>query len=104
MLLELEHSRGWAVGHLLSSAIILDCNVNLVRHGALLPFLMLPSALATEVYQLPVDPSGSCGFGNSLLALLERAGEVATKKRQQLLEEALVKSAKGAKGHKPSMQ
>ena len=48
--LELEHSRGWAVGHLLSSAIMLDCNVKLDRHGSLLPSMALPSALATEAY------------------------------------------------------
>ena len=37
MLLELEHSRGRAVGHLLSSTITLDCNIKLVRCGSLLP-------------------------------------------------------------------
>ena len=50
MLLELEHSRGRAVSHMLSSAITLDCNVKLVRHDSILPSLTLPSALATEAY------------------------------------------------------
>ena len=48
--------------------------------GALLPPLILPSALATEAYQLPFDPSGSSVFGDSLPALLERAGEVAAQR------------------------
>ena len=61
-LLELECSRGRAVGHLLSSVITLDCNVKLVRHSSVLPSLMLPSALATEAYQLPFNPAGSCVF------------------------------------------
>ena len=62
---------------------------------------MLPSALATEAYQLLFDPMGSSVFGNSLLALLERAGEVATQRRQQSLEEALVKLEKGGQGPEP---
>ena len=80
-LLELEHSRGRAVSHLLSSAIMMDCNIKLIHHGALLPSIMLPSALATEAYQLPFDPSGLNVFGDALPALLEKAGEVATQKR-----------------------
>ena len=100
-LLELERSRGQAVGHLLSSAITLDCNDKLVRHGSLLPSMALPSALATEAYQLPFDPAGSSMFDMSLPALLERAGEVAAQRRQQSLEEALVKMAKGAKSQRP---
>ena len=43
MLLELECSSVWAVGHLLSIAITMDCNIKLIRRGAL-----LPSVLATE--------------------------------------------------------
>ena len=96
-ILELEHSRERAVSHLPSSTIMLDCNVKLVRHGSILPSITFPSALATEAYQLPFDPAGSNVFGESLPALLERAGEVATQ-RQQSLEEALIKMAKGAKG------
>ena len=65
---------------LLSSAITMDCNIKLFRRGALLPSMMLPSALATEVYRLPFDPSGSIVFGDALQALLEKAGEVATQK------------------------
>ena len=75
MLLELERSRGRAVGHLLSRANIMDCNLKLIRH-----YVLLPSALATEAYQLPFDPSGSSLFGEALPALLEKAGEVATQK------------------------
>ena len=44
------------------------------------------------------NPTRLSVFGTSLPTLLERAGEVATQKRQQLLEEALVKIAKVAKG------
>ena len=80
------------VSRLLSSTITLDCNMKLVRCGSL-----LPSVLATEAYQLPFDPSGSSIFGTSLQALSERAGEVAIQRQQQSLEEALVKTAKGAK-------
>ena len=55
MLLELEHCEGRrAVGHLLSSTIMMDCNMKLIHRNAL-----LPSALATEAYQLLFDPSGS---------------------------------------------
>ena len=39
-LLDLEHSRGQMVGHLLNSAITMDCNLNLVRRHALLPTLV----------------------------------------------------------------
>ena len=56
----------------------MDCNIKLIRHGALLPSMMLSSALATEAYQLPFDPSGSNVFGDALPALLENASEVAT--------------------------
>ena len=56
--------------------------------------MTLPSALATEAYQLPFDPDGSSIFGTSLPALLERAGKVAAQRRQQSLEEALVKTEK----------
>ena len=49
-LLEFDRSIGRAVGHLLSSTIMLDCNVKLVRHGSILPSITLPSALATEAY------------------------------------------------------
>ena len=38
-LLELEHSRGWAVGHLLSGVITRDCNMKLLRQQSLLPSL-----------------------------------------------------------------
>ena len=55
---------------------------------------MLPSALATEAYQLLFDPLGSNLFGE---ALMEKAGEVASQKRHQSLEEAMIKSAKRAK-------
>ena len=74
---------------------MMDCNLKLIRRNVL-----LPSALATEAYQLPFNPSGSSLFGGALLALLEKAGEVVTQKRHQSLEEAMVKSAKGAKGPK----
>ena len=66
--------------------------------------MMLPSALAIEAYQLLFDPSGSSFFGDALLALLEKTGEVTTQKRHQSLEEVLVKSAKGAKGPKALSQ
>ena len=56
----------------------MDCNMKLLRRSALLPSLMFPSALATEVYQLPFDPSGSSLFGDSLPALLKKVGEVAS--------------------------
>ena len=56
-LLELEHFRGWAVSHLLSSVIMMDCNLKLIHHGAL-----LPCSLATEAYQLPFDPTGLSVF------------------------------------------
>ena len=79
--------------HLLSSAIILDCNIKLVRCNVLLPSLALPSALATEAYQLTFDPSRFNVFGTGLPALLERAGEMAIHRRQKLLKEALVKMA-----------
>ena len=77
---------------------MLDCNVKLVRNGSILPSITLPSALAMEAYQLPFDPVGSSVFGDSLLALLERASKVATQRQQQSLEEALAKMATGAKG------
>ena len=99
-LLELECSRGRAVGHLLSGAITMDCNMKLLYQHSLLPSLMLPSALATEAYQLLFDPLGSNLFCKSLSALLEKAGEVASLKRHQSLEEAIIKSAKGTKGSK----
>ena len=104
MLLELECLRGQAVGHLLSGVIITDCNMKLLHRQSLLPSLMLPSALATEAYQLPFDPSGSSLFCETLPALsqLEKVGEVASQKRHQFLEEAMIKSAKGTKGSKPS--
>ena len=70
-LLDLERSRGRAVGHLLSSTFTLDSNVKLVQCNALLPSLAVPSALVTEVYQLPFDPARSSVFGTDLLALLE---------------------------------
>ena len=65
-LLELEGSRGRAVSHMLSSAITIDCNKKLICRNAL-----LPSALATEAYQLLFDPSESGLFGEALPALLE---------------------------------
>ena len=80
ILLDLESSRGRAVGHVLSSVITLDCNVKLVRHNALLPSLALRSALATEAYKLPFNPSRSSVFGTGLPALLKRAGEMATQR------------------------
>ena len=49
-LLELEHSRGRAVGHLLSGVITMDCNLKLLRRKALLPSLLLPQVVATEAY------------------------------------------------------
>ena len=55
-LLDLERSQGRAVGHLLSGAITMDCNMKLLRHHALLPSLSLPQALAMEAYQLLVEP------------------------------------------------
>ena len=66
--------------------------------------MMLPCALATEACQLLFDLSGSSVFGEAMPALVEKAGEVATQKRHQSLEEALalVKPAKGAKGPKTS--
>ena len=80
----------------------MDCNIKLVRRGALLS-LMLPSALPTfKAYQLPFNSPQSSVFGDSLLDLLERTGEVATQK--QSLEEALGKSVKGAKAQKPFKQ
>ena len=48
--------------------------------------------------------SGSSIFGEALPALLEKAGEVATQKRHQSLEEALVMSVKVAKGPKTLSQ
>ena len=105
ILLELQRSRGGqAVSHLLSSMIMMDCNLKFICRGALLPCMMLPCALATEVYQLLFDPSGSSVFDEALPALFEKAGEVAPQKRHQSLEEALVKSVKGAKGPKTSSQ
>ena len=103
LVLELECSRGRAISHLLSSAIMLDCNIKLVRRNLLLPSMVLPSALATEAYQLPFDSALSNVFGMSLPALLERAGEVAAQRRQQSLEEALVKTMNGAKGQQSSV-
>ena len=79
-LLDLGNSSSRAVDHLLSSAITLDCNVKLVQRSVLLPSLALPSALATEIYQLPFDPAGSSVFGAGLSALLERAGAIAAQK------------------------
>ena len=61
----------------------MDCNLKLIRCNALLPSMILPYALATEIYQLSFDPLGSTLFGEALLALLEKVGEV-------------VKSVKGA--------
>ena len=58
--------------------------------------MAVPSALATEAYQLPFDPARSSVFSTSLPALLESADKVATQRRQQLLEEALIKMVKGA--------
>ena len=101
-LLQLERSRGQAVGHLLSGAITTDCNMKLVRWQSLLPSLMLPSTLATEAYQLPFDPSESSLFGEGLPTLLEKAGDVASQKRHQSLEEAMIKSVKGTKGSRSS--
>ena len=81
MLLELEHSRGQAAGHLLSGAITMDCNMKLFRHHTFLPSLSLPQALAMEAYQLPFDPPGrACLMG--LCQLMEKAGEVASQQRQ----------------------
>ena len=68
-LLEVECLRGGAVGHLLSSAITMDCNLKLIQRNALLPLMILPSALTTEAYQLLFDPSGSRFFGEALSAL-----------------------------------
>ena len=76
----------------------MDCNMKLLCRNALLPSLMLPSSLATEAYQLPFDPSALSLFGESLPALLEKEGEVASQKRHQCLEETMPKSVKGAKG------
>ena len=81
-------------GHLLSSAITLDCN-KLVRHNALIPCL-------SQAYQLPFDPAGSNVFGGGLSGLLEKADEMAAQRRQRSIEEALVKSANMAKGHSSS--
>ena len=75
------HSRGSAVCHLLSRAIMLDCNVKLVRRGSILPSITLSSALATEAYQLPFDPAGTSVFGVSLPALLE-TGQQGCSERQ----------------------
>ena len=82
----------------------MDCNLKLIRRNVLLPSMMLPSALATEAYQLPFDPSGSSLFGEAMSALLEKAGEVVTEKRHQSFEEAMVKSVKGSKGPKASLK
>ena len=80
-LLELECFRGWAVSHLLNSAIMMACNLKLIHCGAL-----LPCALATEFNQLLFDPSGSSVFVEALQALLEKAGEVATRIDTSLLK------------------
>ena len=85
-----------------SIAITMDCDMKLLHRNLILPSLMLPSALATEAYQLLFGPSGSSLFGESLPALLETACEVASQKRHQSLEEAMIKLAKGAKGSKAS--
>ena len=50
------------------------------------------------------EPSGASIFVDALLALLKKAGEGATQKRHQSLEEVLVKLAKGAKGPKTLLQ
>ena len=71
----------------------MDCNIKLICREALLLSMMLPCALATEACQLLFDLSGSSVFGEALLALVEKAAEVAPQKRHQSLEEALVKSA-----------
>ena len=84
MLLELEHPRGWAVGHLLSSTIMMDCNLKLIHHNVLLPSMILSCVLATEAYQLPFNPLGSTVFGVALPALLEKAGEVKTQRDTSL--------------------
>ena len=66
---------------------MMDCNLKLICRNVL-----LPSALATEAYQLLLDPSGSSlhVFGEALPALLEKVGDVAIQKRHQSLEEAMV--------------
>ena len=58
------------MGHLLSSAITMDCNFKVIRRNALLPSMMLPCALATEAYQLLFSPMGLSIFGEALPALL----------------------------------
>ena len=67
----------------------MDCNLKLIWRNTLLPSMILLSALATEAYQLLFDPSGLSLFGEALLALLEKAGEVATQKRHQSVFQGL---------------
>ena len=98
----MERSRGRAVSHLLSSAIMLDCNMKLVRRNMLIPSMALSSALATEAYQLPFNPSGSNVFGMGLSCLLEKADEMAAQRQQMSLKKALVKTARMAKAHSSS--
>ena len=74
--------------------------MKLLRRYSLLPSLLLPQALAMEVYQLLFNPSGWSLFGGALSTLLEKTGEVASQQRQQYLEEAMIKSMKGTKGSK----
>ena len=49
-----------------------------------------------------VHPSGLSSFGKALPTLVEKAGEVASQKRHQTLEEAMIKSVKGTKGSRSS--
>ena len=86
MLLDLECSRGQVVSHLLSSVIVLDCNIKLTYHSSLLPSLALPAVLALEAYHWVQMCLGKVSH------LLARSDELAARKGQRSLEEALVKT------------
>ena len=101
-LLDLERSRGRAVGHVLSGSVTMDANLKLLRRDAILSAASLPAGVARDAYQLPLDPSGAQVFGGGLSELLGKADKIAADKRHRSLEEAMVKTARAGKAPAPA--
>ena len=49
---------------------MLDANLKLLRHNAVLSAASLPNLVAKEAYHLPLEPTSSRLFGEGLLLLL----------------------------------
>ena len=71
LLFDFDTSRGQAVEHLMNTAITFDTNHKLSRRNGIISAIVLLAALATEAYQLPLDPAGYHVCGDGLSEVLQ---------------------------------